>query len=69
MLSSTYNPDRKILPHLWDGEVGKDIALKNFTAVGDTISDSLNDLYVISNFCAFGGSNASVILKQDKVDD
>ena len=69
MLSSTYNPDRKILPHLWDGEVGEDISLNNFASVGDTISTDVKSLYVISNFCAFGGSNASIILKQDSADD
>ena len=62
MMSRDYNPHRYVLPHLWDGVRGDDISLSNFAKIGDKISDTV-PFYIISNFCAFGGSNASVILK------
>ncbi len=67
MLSPAHNPQRKILPHLWDGVRGEDIALENFANVGDALPDGAPP-YILSNFFAFGGSNASVILKQERED-
>ena len=61
MLDSEVNPERKALPHVWDGVCAEDITLNNFAKIGQKLPQDKR-LLALSNFCAFGGSNASVIL-------
>lgn len=62
MLNDDYNPERFLLPHIWDRQPDDDVALVNFVKPGDRYNG--DNIYVLSNFCAFGGSNASVLLKR-----
>lgn len=67
MLHPGFNPERKLLPHVWDNQPGDDITLNNFVKSGQQINaDKADEIYIISNFCAFGGSNASILLKGSK---
>lgn len=66
MMDHTLNPQQKYLPHLWDGQAGEDVTLTHFTKVGERMNDDVGDMMILSNFCAFGGSNASVVLKREE---
>lgn len=55
------NPDKKLPPHLWDGEPAEDAPLPGMVKNENRISEESN-LYLMSNSYAFGGSNISVVL-------
>jgi 3-oxoacyl-[acyl-carrier-protein] synthase-1 len=57
-LSSAWNPERRLPPHLWDGE--RDPALAPLTFA--TADHRLERPAILSNSFAFGGSNCSLIL-------
>ena len=59
------NPKQKALPHIWDGISDDNLHLKNFVKMGDLLPPLKEDLYVLSNSFAFGGSNASLLLKRE----
>ena len=65
MLSKKFNPKQKALPHIWDGIPDDNLHLKNFVKMGDLLPALEGDLYVLSNSFAFGGSNASLLLKRE----
>lgn len=65
MMSKTYNPSAKYLPQIWDGVAGADIELTNFAHIGERLPILDKHTYVLSNSFAFGGSNASVLLKYE----
>ena len=69
MLSKKYNSNQKVLPQLWDGELGKDITSINFVTIGDYLPSDSSVSYVISNSFAFGGSNTSLLLKRNQIYD
>ena len=64
MLSNDYNPKHLYLPHLWDGECAEDVTLRHFVKKEETFSKKKVH-YALSNSFAFGGSNASLILKKE----
>jgi 3-oxoacyl-[acyl-carrier-protein] synthase-1 len=66
MLSKKFNPKQKALPHIWDGIPDDNLHLKNFVKMGDLLPVLEGDLYVLSNSFAFGGSNASLLLKREE---
>jgi 3-oxoacyl-[acyl-carrier-protein] synthase-1 len=57
-LSSAWNPERRLPPHLWDGK--RDPALAPLTFA--TADHRLERPAILSNSFAFGGSNCSLIL-------
>ena len=65
MLNNEFNPARKALPHIWDNVCGEDVTLRNFVKSEQSLPER-GHLLALSNFCAFGGSNASVILGEIK---
>ncbi len=65
MLNPEFNPECMVLPHIWDDTCGEDVTLNNFVQIGQRLPED-QYLRVLSNFSAFGGSNASVILGEIK---
>jgi 3-oxoacyl-[acyl-carrier-protein] synthase-1 len=63
-LSDEYNPEQYYLPHIWDNQQANDVNLTGFTQIKE-ISRKKRNQYALSNSFAFGGSNASVILKKE----
>lgn len=57
---STYNPDRRLPPHLWDGQPDPQLPPLALVAPGNRSTKPLRRL--MSNSFAFGGSNLSLIL-------
>jgi 3-oxoacyl-[acyl-carrier-protein] synthase-1 len=52
--------ERRLPPHVWDGEPDPDLPALSFTAAGDRLPSGTCRL--MSNSFAFGGNNASLIL-------
>jgi 3-oxoacyl-[acyl-carrier-protein] synthase-1 len=52
--------DRRLPPHVWDGEADPALPPLNFTATGDR--SPAGPRHLMSNSFAFGGNNASLIL-------
>jgi len=69
MLSKKFNPKQKVLPHIWDGIPDDNLHLKNFANKGDFLPTQERNIYVLSNSFAFGGSNASLLLKREGMYD
>ena len=61
MLDERLNPEKKIPPHPWDGEVDHEIAPIRISDGGSVLGLK----YVISNSFAFGGSNVSMVLRRE----
>lgn len=56
------NNNKKLPPHLWDGQFDNELPRLNLVKKGDEISELTTCL---SNSFAFGGSNASVIIRKN----
>lgn len=54
-------PERRLPPHVWDGEADPALPRLRFTRVGDHLPAGRRR-YVMSNSFAFGGNNAALIL-------
>lgn len=57
-LSARWNPQRRLPPHLWDGEADPALPPLAFASVTDRLARPA----VLSNSFAFGGSNCSLVL-------
>ncbi len=55
------NPNKKLPPHVWDGEPAEDAPLPGMVRNADGLPDATH-LYLMSNSYAFGGNNISVVL-------
>ncbi|WP_266159195.1 beta-ketoacyl-[acyl-carrier-protein] synthase family protein [Dyella silvatica] len=54
-------PERRLPPHVWDGQADPALPPLNFTAVGSCLPAG-GTRYLMSNSFAFGGNNACLIL-------
>jgi 3-oxoacyl-[acyl-carrier-protein] synthase-1 len=54
------DPQRRLPPHVWDGDADPALPALAFTRIGDTLPAGRR--YLMSNSFAFGGNNASLIL-------
>lgn len=63
LVLSRYNPRTLLPPHIWDGEKDPELAGLNLVPPGSAINIS-SGTALLSNSFAFGGNNASVILRK-----
>ena len=61
-LSPTWNPHRRLPPHVWDGEADPSIPPLALVAPGTYFSAERGGEAMLSNSFAFGGSNAALVL-------
>ncbi len=66
LLLTSYNPEKKLPPHIWDGEADPDIPGLNFCGK-DTRLETIGS--AMSNSYAFGGWDVSIIVKKGEKDD
>lgn len=60
LLLSDLNSDKRLPPHLWDGDPASNLPELGFIALENPSPDSLQ--YCISNSFSFGGNNASLLI-------
>lgn len=58
LLLSDWNPERNVIPHVWDEVPDPELRPLRFA----TGSDKINKGYCLSNSFAFGGSNVSIVI-------
>jgi 3-oxoacyl-[acyl-carrier-protein] synthase-1 len=58
-LQPTWNPDRLVPPHRWDGQADPDLPALSLVQAGDHLGDRR---VCLSNAYAFGGNNHSLVL-------
>ncbi len=63
LLSEASNSEQKLPPHVWDGQQDEALPELNLVNTGETCSIK-SGTCVLSNSFAFGGNNASVILRK-----
>jgi 3-oxoacyl-[acyl-carrier-protein] synthase-1 len=61
-LNPKYNPDRRLPPHLWDGEVDPSIPTLALADVGTRLPNCTGRVAMLSNSFGFGGSNVALVL-------
>ena len=59
-LALAHNPQHRLPPHWWDGEADPALPALAFITPGQVASQPLR--YALSQSCAFGGSNAALVL-------
>jgi 3-oxoacyl-[acyl-carrier-protein] synthase-1 len=59
-LSTAYNPERRLPPHLWDGAAMPDLPSLNLVAPGSVLPPAAQ-VAMLSNSFAFAGSNAALL--------
>jgi 3-oxoacyl-[acyl-carrier-protein] synthase-1 len=55
------NRDRRLPPHIWDGEADPDLMSENLVSVGERLTESAQGIFM-SNAIAFGGNNTALIV-------
>ena len=71
-LTLEQNPERKLPPHVWDGEADSEAPLPGMVKPGDSMrmaSETNVGLCLMSNSYAFGGNNISVVIRGNSVAD
>ena len=61
-LHPEYNPDGRLPPHVWDGEVDSSIPPLTLANVSTRLPNSRGRVAMLSNSFAFGGSNVALVL-------
>jgi 3-oxoacyl-[acyl-carrier-protein] synthase-1 len=62
ILNPSYNPDSRLPPHLWDGDVDPSIPPLVLADAGTRLPHCTGQVAMLSNSFAFGGSNVSLVL-------
>jgi 3-oxoacyl-[acyl-carrier-protein] synthase-1 len=62
ILNPSYNPDGRLPPHLWDGDVDPSIPPLVLADAGTRLPHCTGRVAMLSNSFAFGGSNISLVL-------
>lgn len=60
-LQEVYNPERLLIPHVWDGEVDEQLAALNLCRPQQVFTQDAKR-WLMSNSFAFGGNNTSLVL-------
>lgn len=60
-LQEMYNPERLLIPHVWDGEVDEQLAALNLCRPQQVFTQDAKR-WLMSNSFAFGGNNTSLVL-------
>jgi 3-oxoacyl-[acyl-carrier-protein] synthase-1 len=61
-LHPKYNPDGRLPPHVWDGEVDPLIPPLTLANFGTRLPNEMGRVAMLSNSFAFGGSNTALVL-------
>jgi 3-oxoacyl-[acyl-carrier-protein] synthase-1 len=61
-LHPKYNPDGRLPPHVWDGELDPLIPPLTLANVGTRLPNGMGRVAMLSNSFAFGGSNIALVL-------